>query len=210
MSFFRHERINETPRGKAVFWIAKRAFDTILCLYLVPLLCAFSLLLLLINPFFNKGPLFFVQKRMGRNCVPFWAIKFRSMRAVETMSRGPEDPIEHDRISMFGRFLRKSRVDELPQILNVLKGDMSLIGPRPDYYEHALAYLDTVPGYQNRFRVRPGISGLAQVVVGYVRDTDGTCRKVAADISYIENAGYRLEGWIVVKTIQTIVTFRGA
>jgi len=83
------------------------------------------------------------------------------MAEAPEITRGPEDPIEHDRISKFGRLLRKSRVDELPQILNVLMGDMSLIGPRPDYHEHALVYLNVVPNYASRYRVRPGISGFA-------------------------------------------------
>jgi lipopolysaccharide/colanic/teichoic acid biosynthesis glycosyltransferase len=197
-------------REKAFFWVVKRFYDLGLGLLLLPLLVFFSLSLLMLNPFFNRGSLFFIQKRMGKNCIPFLAIKFRSMAEVRNITRGPEDPIEHHRISAFGRFLRKSRVDELPQILNVLKGDMSLIGPRPDYYEHALVYLNVVPNYAIRYSVRPGISGLAQVVVGYVSDSDGTCRKVAADIAYIENVDYRLEWKIIVKTIQTIVTFGGA
>jgi len=132
------------------------------------------------------------------------------MAEAHAIIRGPNDPIERDRISVFGRLLRTSRVDELPQILNVLMGDMSLIGPRPDFYEHALFYLDVVPGYATRYQIRPGISGLAQVVVGYVDDSDGTCRKVAADISYIENASFLLECWIVIKTIRVIVTFGGS
>lgn len=170
----------------------------------------FSVLLLVLNPLFNAGPLLFAQKRMGKNCVPFHAIKFRSMAVAARIERGPEDPIEADRISTFGHLLRKSRIDELPQILCVLKGNMSLIGPRPDYYEHALVYLEIVPGYATRYFVRPGISGLAQVVVGYVSDSDGTAKKVAADIAYIENANFRLEGWIIWKTITTIITMGGA
>jgi len=196
--------------GKAVFWIAKRSFDVGFCILLLPLLFLFSIVLLVLNPLFNAGPLFYRQKRMGKNFVPFRAIKFRSMAVAASIERGPDDPIEKERISAFGHLLRKSRVDELPQILNVLKGEMSLIGPRPDYYEHALVYLDVVPGYANRFRVRPGISGLAQVVVGYVSDSDGTAKKVAADIAYIENANFKLESWVVMKTIWTIITMRGA
>jgi len=195
--------------GGPSFWIVKRSVDIVVCLLLLPLLVSFGVLILLLNPLLNRGPLFFVQRRMGKSCAPFSAIKFRSMAGRSAVTRGPEDPIEQDRISRFGRLLRKSRIDELPQILNVLNGDMSLIGPRPDYYEHALVYLKDVQYYSARFQVRPGISGLAQLTVGYVSDSSGTRRKVAMDIAYIQNANFKLEWWIFLRTIKIVVTLGG-
>ena len=131
-----------------LFWINKRIFDIILSLLLLPLLFTIAIILLFFNLFFNQGKLFFIQKRMGKNCELFFAIKFRTMTSVKEITRKYDDPIEINRITPLGKFLRKMRIDELPQILYVLKGDMSLIGPRPDYYVHALEYLKNVDGYR--------------------------------------------------------------
>ncbi len=122
-------------------------------------LCVF---LLIANPFLNRGPLLFIQKRMGRECNHFMAIKFRTMTCVSEMSRGADDPLEVNRITPLGGFLRKTRMDEIPQIINVLRGEMSLIGPRPDCFEHAETYLNTIAGYRERHAALPGISGLAK------------------------------------------------
>lgn len=135
--------------------VSKRFFDIAMSILLLPLLCVLALVLLMLNPFYNKGNLFFVQPRMGRDCKPFKAIKFRSMRAVPKIIRGADSPLEIDRITSLGGFLRKSRIDELPQVINVLLGQMSLIGPRPDYFDHAVEYLEKIPGYRERHAVRP-------------------------------------------------------
>lgn len=196
--------------GGAVFWAAKRIFDITVSLMLLPLVAIFAAILLIINPLWNAGPLFYVQTRMGRHCRPFRTVKFRTMQSVTTILRGPEDPVEAHRITRLGRLLRLSRIDELPQILNVLKGEMSLIGPRPDYFEHARSYLASVPGYRERHVVRPGISGLAQVAVGYVASSEGTKSKTRADLYYIENAGFALDTRLALQTIYTIFAYRGA
>ena len=124
---------------------------------------------------------------MGKNCEPFYAIKFRTMRGVNIIKRKFSDPIEEERITILGRVLRKIRLDELPQIINVIKGDMSLIGPRPDYYEHAIIYLDIIPNYASRYVIKPGISGLSQIRLGYAEGIDATKRKSNIDIYYINN-----------------------
>jgi len=167
------------------FWACKRLFDVCASLVLLVILIPLGGVILLLNPFLNRGKLFFVQKRMGRDCRPFLALKFRSMSEVAEIARGCDDPIEQHRITRLGRFLRKTRLDELPQILNVLKGEMSLIGPRPDYYEHACAFRAAIPGYNERHMIRPGISGLAQVDLGYIEGTDATRAKVAKDLYYM-------------------------
>ena len=143
-----------------LFWISKRLFDVIISLLLLPLLFIISIFLLFLNPFYNSGRLVFIQERMGKNCKAFFAIKFRTMSPIEKITRKYDEPIELDRITPLGRILRRMRIDELPQILNVLRGDMSLIGPRPDYYVHALEYLKNVEGYSDRHTIRPGITGL--------------------------------------------------
>lgn len=186
------------------FVVAKRIVDIVVSLLLLPVLAVVALILLCVNPFKNPGSLFYVQDRMGRDCEPFRAIKFRTMRPATVIDRSANCPVETDRITPLGAFLRKSRLDELPQVLNVLAGDMSLIGPRPDYYDHACHFLDNVPGYRERHAVRPGISGLAQTEVGYVHGTEATRRKVHADLFYISHSGFRLETWVFFRTLAVV------
>ena len=168
-----------------------------------------GLFLMVLNPVFNPGPLVFTQKRMGRDCTAFRAIKFRTMACDRAAGRGPDDPVETDRITPLGRVLRITRFDELPQILNVYRGEMSLIGPRPDDFDHATYYLRHIPDYRDRHRVRPGISGLAQIELGYAEGLEATRRKTAADIDYIRRAGLGLDLWIFWRTMVTVWTMRG-
>ncbi len=196
--------------GSAVFWRAKRSVDILASLLMLPALVFFALALLVLNRRFNRGPLFYRQKRMGRDLAPFTAIKFRTMQPAAEITRSVNDPIEADRITALGRILRKTRVDELPQILNVLRGEMSLIGPRPDYFEHAREYLAQIPEYHDRHLIRPGISGLAQVTLGYAEGLDATRAKATADLAYIRNASFGLEARIFWLTLVTVLMRRGA
>jgi lipopolysaccharide/colanic/teichoic acid biosynthesis glycosyltransferase len=198
------------PRKSAAYHIAKRVFDIgFSTLVLLPAMLVVVLALLLANPFYNPGPLFYAQKRMGRDCKPFRALKFRSMRVTPRDRRGPDDPVDLHRITPLGHVLRRSRFDELPQILNVYRGDMSLIGPRPDYFRHAHHYMRAIPDYRARHMVRPGISGLAQIRHGYAEGMDATRRKTGADLDYIRNASLKLDLWIFWRTIVTVVNLRG-
>lgn len=178
-------------------------------LLLLPLLLFFAVVILLLNPFSNRGPLFFMQIRMGRDCRAFRAYKFRTMRLVKGSRRGANDPIEAGDITTFGNFLRKTRIDELPQILNVLQGKMSLIGPRPDFFTHARVFMRAIPEYRDRHRIRPGISGLAQVELGYAQGVDQTRSKAQADLYYIQHASFSLELRLVGRTILTVLTKEG-
>jgi len=177
---------------------------------LLPVVGVVALVLLALNPGWNAGPLFFRQPRMGRGCLPFMALKFRTMRPVEAVTRAADDPLEEDRITPLGRVLRRMRLDELPQVLNVLRGDMSLIGPRPDFYDHAVTYLAAIPRYRQRHMIRPGISGLAQTEVGYVSSIRETRRKVSADLYYIQHASLRMDAWIVWRTLKVVFTRAGS
>ena len=123
--------------------------------------------------------------------------------------RSAEDPLEHDRITPLGHLLRRSRIDELPQVVNVLRGEMSLIGPRPDYFHHARRYMRSVPGYRRRHDVRPGISGLAQTDLGYVDCSEGTRRKVALDLRYVEEMSLRLDLYVFWRTLVTVFGRKG-
>ena len=188
-----------------LFWISKRLFDVIISVLLLPLLFIISIFLLFLNPLYNSGRLVFIQERMGKNCKAFFAIKFRTMSPIEEITRKYDEPIELDRITPLGRILRRMRIDELPQILNVLIGDMSLIGPRPDYYIHALEYLKNVEGYCDRHTIRPGITGLSQVRLGYVENLETISKKVSIDNYYIQNVSYTTELKIIFSTILVII-----
>ncbi|HEV8036004.1 sugar transferase [Yoonia sp.] len=189
--------------------LSKRVFDIGLSVLLLPVLGVIAAGLLVLNPFYNRGSLMHRQLRMGYAGQPFIAYKFRSMRHIATQMRGAFDRLEEDRISTFGALMRKCRIDELPQIINVLRGEMSLIGPRPDLFEHARAYQEQVPGYAARHQVMPGISGLAQTEIGYVDGMKGIRRKVAADHYYIAHASLRFDLWIAWRTLCVIVAQKG-
>ena len=197
--------ISHHKNTKKLFWVNKRIFDILVSLMLLPLFFIITIILLVINRFFNPGELFYIQERMGLNCEGFFAIKFRSMLHIEEITRKYDEPIETNRITPLGRVLRKMRIDELPQILNVLKGEMSLIGPRPDYYIHALEYLKCVEGYRERHNIRPGITGLSQIRLGYVDSLDATSKKASIDNYYIQNAGYIIELKIIIYTLFVII-----
>jgi len=202
--------ISTVAGGSKFFWVSKRLFDVTLSLAALPFLALFAAGVWLINPFLNRGPLFFVQTRMGQHGKPFRIIKFRTMLPALIVSRGPEDPVEVDRITPFGAFLRRTKIDETPQLINVLKGDMSIIGPRPDVFEYAVSYLRSVPLYRRRCAVRPGITGFAQVTSGYAEGSTGTMEKARRDAIYVRRACWRMELRIVMRTLLVIVTGEGS
>lgn len=194
----------------ARFVIFKRLFDMIFGIATLPLIAALSAGLVILNPFLNPGPLFFFQTRVGRGGQSFTVWKFRTMTCGPAMPRGHDDRLEEDRITPLGTFLRRARLDEVPNFVNVLLGDMSVIGPRPDMIEHARAYSISVPRYRQRFRIKPGITGLAQVRHGYVDDVDGVLRKARNDQIYIDRASVRLDFAIAWQTLKVILSGHGA
>jgi lipopolysaccharide/colanic/teichoic acid biosynthesis glycosyltransferase len=196
--------------GDWLFWGAKRGFDLVVSVAALPIIAVVGLVIMALNPIWNPGPLFYTQLRMGRDQQSFRIFKFRTMRAAATIGRGANDPVESDRITPLGRFLRRMRFDELPQILNVLSGDMSLIGPRPDYIDHALEYAGTIPAYRLRHSIRPGISGYAQVTLGYAEGLELAAAKAKLDLHYIRNAGWRLELAVLAQTIRVMASGFGA
>jgi lipopolysaccharide/colanic/teichoic acid biosynthesis glycosyltransferase len=187
-----------------IYWISKRIIDVAVSILLIPIMIFIALILFILNRFFNKGPIFYFQHRMGKNCNRFTAIKFRSMLETDIIYRTHDGPLEYERITSLGKFLRACRLDEIPQIINVLKGEMSLIGPRPDYYEHALIYVKNIHGYKSRHSIRPGISGLSQIRLGYAEGLAATKKKSVIDNFYIQNASFKLDVKIFFGTIIAI------
>jgi len=186
-------------RPSRLFLIAKRMIDLGFAIMLLPVLGLISVLLLLVNRQFNPGALFFDQERVGKDQQMFRIVKFRTMAGTCDECRFADT--ETDRINQVGRFLRRTRIDELPQILNVLNGQMSMVGPRPEQVAFYNQYVAEIPGYALRQHVRPGITGLAQLKYGYTSDVVGTARKLKWDLEYIRRMGFAIEGYIIWQTL---------
>ena len=159
------------------------------------------------------GPIFYRQIRVGKGSRPFTMFKFRSMQPnsdIDTSGQ-PSFTSENDpRITRFGRWIRRSRIDELPQIFNVLRGDMSLIGPRPEQVPFAEEFERTIPSYAFRHTIAPGITGWAQVHSEYASDADSTRVKLELDLYYVKNQSLWLDAIIILKTIRTVLSAFGA
>ena len=172
----------------------------------LPLMLATALAIRLESP----GPVLFVQNRVGRGGREFKIYKFRSM-VCDSEKHGAQLAQEGDaRITRTGRFIRKTRLDELPQFWNIIKGDMALIGPRPEQKAFVQQFEQSIPFYSYRHIVRPGLSGWAQVMHGYAGNTDETQVKIEHDFYYIKHFSFALDVLILFKTLKTIITGFGA
>ncbi|WP_288413667.1 sugar transferase [uncultured Sphingomonas sp.] len=194
----------------------KRAIDLLASIVLLPLLFPVLLVIAILVGFSSPGPVLFRQRRMGYRGVPFDMLKFRTMveRAVETdEAAARHDAITRDgddRITRIGRFLRRSRLDELPQIVNILRGEMSWIGPRPEAVPLSQWYETELPYYAYRHIVRPGITGWAQVNQGHVAGLDDVHVKLHYDFYYIKFFSAWLDLLIALRTIGIMLTGFGA
>lgn len=152
-------------------------------------------------------PVFYRQSRVGREGRPFRIWKFRTMRRDAEQQTGPVWSCKaDDRVTPLGRWLRLSHADELPQIINVLSGEMSLVGPRPERPEFVRQLAREVPNYTQRLQVRPGITGLAQLVLGYDQCVADVRRKVALDLQYIRTASLARDVGLLFRTLPCIVS----
>ncbi len=158
----------------------------------------------------SRGPVFFYQKRVGKNDDIFSMVKFRTM-VTTAEAHGPQWAVKNDhRITAVGKFLRKTRLDEIPQLWNVLRGNMSLIGPRPERPEFVDELQQTIPFYKQRLLVKPGLTGWAQVMgPTYGGSKDGSLEKLQYDLFYIKNRSLSLDLSITLKTIRTILSLKG-
>jgi len=206
-------RLKSTDLGdlqpSPIYLSVKRALDILISLSLLPLLIPTCLLMALLIRLDSPGNALFVQQRVGRGNRVFSMYKFRSMRPDSSDKPQFADEDAH-RITRLGAFIRRFRIDELPQIFNVLKGDMSLIGPRPEQPGFVEQFEQDVPFYSYRHIVRPGITGWAQVAHGYAVDTESTREKVEHDFYYIKNLSFGLDTLIIMRTIKTVLTGFGA
>ncbi len=153
------------------------------------------------NLFGNRGPLWYRQRRVGRDGAEFTIWKFRTMGA----HAGPGwTDIDDDRVTAFGRFLRRSHIDELPQVVNVLRGDLSIVGPRPEQPHYVEELRGKIPFYDLRHIVRPGLTGWAQVKFGYAGDAGDTLEKLQCDFFYLERQSLNLDVRVVARTLRDV------
>jgi lipopolysaccharide/colanic/teichoic acid biosynthesis glycosyltransferase len=192
--------LRKNVSGHPVYSRVKRAVDIATVVLAGPaalvvvMICAALILLLM------GRPIFFVQNRVGRNGRVFRMYKLRSMQlrpAAESIATAKNDP----RITPLGKFLRRSHLDEVPQLWNVLKGDMTLIGPRPEQPELVARYAELIPHYELRHLVTPGLSGWAQVYYGYAADVEETRNKLEHDLFYVQHYGPAIDLRTLIRTI---------
>jgi exopolysaccharide biosynthesis polyprenyl glycosylphosphotransferase len=154
----------------------------------------------------SPGPILYRQERLGRESVPFIVYKFRTMRVDAESVTGPVWAIEDDpRITRAGRFLRKTRIDEIPQLFNVLMGTMSLVGPRPEREVFIRKLSEKIPFYAERLLVLPGITGWAQVMYPYAASIEESRRKLQFDVYYIKHMSFFLDMYVLLKTCKTVL-----
>jgi len=194
---------NPYPVLKRMADIVLASFGLVICLFLFPVLV---LLIRLDSP----GSIFYSQERMGLNGRVFRIYKFRSMVIDAEQKTGAVFSQRGDpRVTRVGRLMRKTRLDELPQLLNILRGDMSLIGPRPERPEHVQRLTQKIPFYRTRLVVRPGLTGWAQVRYGYGSDDEDALIKLQYDLYYLRHQSFLLDMNILVRTIGRVLKMSG-
>lgn len=193
--------------------ITKRCFDIVVSLLLLALIWPVMLLTalaILVESWF-KAPVFYKQLRVGLNWQLFEVIKFRSMRTDAERHGVPQmAKVKDDRVTWVGAFIRSCRIDELPQLINVLKGEMSFVGPRPERPEFVENFVETIPYYSERHRVKPGITGWAQLCYSYGSNQEDAVQKLQYDLYYVKNYSIFLDLMIILQTIEVVLWGRGA
>lgn len=192
------------------FMIFKRIFDILLVLIFSPIAILLGLIIAILIKIDSEGSIFFTQERVGQGRKIYKMIKFRTMYK-DAEKYGPAQADKNDpRITKVGKFLRKFRLDEIPQFINVLKGEMSLIGPRPEQVRFVEEYEQKIPFYSYRYLVKPGITGWAQIHQGYASGVEENAEKLEYDLYYIKNLSIWLDLVITLKTIKVLISKWGA
>lgn len=197
------------PDGNPAYDIAKRFFDALAVVATAPAWMLLGALAAVAIKLDSPGPAIFSQWRTGQHGKPFKIYKLRTM-VVQAQANAQFAQANDKRITRVGQFLRKNRLDEIPQLVNVLLGHMSLIGPRPEQYSFVNDFAVSIPSYPYRHLVRPGITGWAQVMQGYTSSKEETKTKLSYDLYYVKHYSIALDLLIVTKTIKTIFTGFGA
>ncbi|MDT7831919.1 sugar transferase [Flavobacteriaceae bacterium S356] len=210
LNFDFYNNINLIRNNDNKFYVLfHRLLDMIVSFIGIVILIVLLPLIFLVNLFFNKGPLFYIQERVGEKGKTFKIYKLRTM-IVNAESNGAVWAIKNDkRITPFGKLLRNTRLDESPQFFNILKGDMSIIGPRPERPEFVRKLEEEIPYYGLRHVIKPGITGWAQVKYPYAGSVEEQEKKLRYDLYYIKEQSLFIDFKILIKTITTVLFFRG-
>ncbi len=192
-----------------LYLLFSRIFDVLFSVIGLLLGLVFFPLILFGNLFGNRGPLFYTQERVGKNGEVFRIYKFRTMVKNAETNGAVFTTINDTRITAFGKFMRKTRLDEFPQFINILRGDMSIIGPRPERPVFVQQIAENMPFYETRHVVKPGLTGWAQVNYSYGDSIDDSLVKLQYDLYYIKHRSIFLDINIVIKTFSTILFYRG-
>jgi exopolysaccharide biosynthesis polyprenyl glycosylphosphotransferase len=190
--------------------VLKRAFDIAFSSTVLLLGSPFLLLLVLITKFSSRGPVFYTQERIGKNGKPFMIYKFRSMyidaeKFGPALSSGTVDP----RITPWGRIMRKLRLDEIPQFYNVLKGDMSVVGPRPERQFFIDQITQLAPEYTKLLTLKPGITSIGQVKFGYAQNVEEMVKRLRYDLIYLNKVSLFIDMWLIWETVVVMVKGKG-
>jgi exopolysaccharide biosynthesis polyprenyl glycosylphosphotransferase len=201
--------INSLPEISFKVRFLKRCFDILFASVSMVIGVPLFLLLYLITKFTSRGPAFFRQERIGKNEKPFNIYKFRSMY-IDAEKLGPQLSSDNDpRITKWGRIIRKTRLDELPQFWNVLKGEMSIVGYRPERKHFIEEIAKKTPDYKKLFHHKPGITSMGQVHYGYAENVDQMCERLRYDLLYVRNVNLNSDINIILKTVKVMVQGKG-
>ncbi|HBR15651.1 MAG TPA: hypothetical protein DD723_08985 [Candidatus Omnitrophica bacterium] len=196
---------------RRTYAMAKRIFDMVASITALIILSPFILFVALLVKLTSKGPVIYSQTRVGKEGKNFEIYKFRTMKVDAEKETGPVWAAAKDsRLTPIGGFLRKAHIDELPQFINVLKGEMSVIGPRPERPVFVSQFKEIMPNYENRLTVKPGITGLAQVWHRYDESIEDVKKKLKYDLLYIKKMCFWSDFNIVLRTIRVVFTGEGA
>lgn len=206
--FYRYFPFSRSNQNK-FYKLIHRIFDVVMSVLGLLFFIVILPLVLIGNLFGNRGSLFYTQIRVGRNGVPFDILKLRTM-IKNAESEGAQWAQKNDsRVTKFGKFLRKSRIDEIPQFFNVFVGEMSVIGPRPERPVFVKELSEEIPFYDTRHIVKPGLTGWAQVMGTYGSSEEDALEKLQYDLYYIKHRNLFMDLSIMLKTISTVIFYRG-
>lgn len=202
-------QVSNHPHTSLKIRILKRGFDLLFSILVLIFGFPVFLLLYIITKVTSKGPAFYKQERIGKNEKPFYIYKFRSMY-VDAEKFGPQlSKCNDSRITPWGRIMRKSRLDELPQFWNVLIGDMSIVGPRPERQYFIEQILEKAPNYKKLLNLKPGITSIGQINYGYAENIDQMCIRLRYDLLYLQNISLRNDLKIIFGTVRVMFQGKG-
>jgi lipopolysaccharide/colanic/teichoic acid biosynthesis glycosyltransferase len=201
-----NENGSELPLHIRIF---KRIFDLLFSVVVMLLGFPIFVMLFIITKISSPGPAFYKQERLGKKKRTFYIYKFRSMY-TDAEKFGPQLSSESDpRITKWGRVIRRTRLDELPQFWNVLKGDMSVVGPRPERHYFIEKIVEKKPEYLRLQHIKPGITSLGQVHYGYAKNVDEMCERMQFDLNYLQDVNFKTDFQIICKTVKVMLACKG-